>query len=73
MDLVDMVPAPVATNIVIVEGLDNTLSAVALETIVRDALYRSGARLLAIVYARGQMWLRMTDAAEGQQALVNYT
>ncbi|KAJ7326338.1 hypothetical protein DFH08DRAFT_816675 [Mycena albidolilacea] len=65
MDLADVVTAPVATNLVVVAGLDDTLSAIVFEAIARDVLYRSGARPLAIVHARGQMWVRMEDAAGG--------
>jgi hypothetical protein len=69
MDLADVVAAPVATNVVVIESLDDALSAVVFEAIARDALYRSGARPIAIVHARGRMWLRMEDATEGQRAL----
>ncbi|KAJ7355476.1 hypothetical protein DFH08DRAFT_954952 [Mycena albidolilacea] len=69
MDLADVVAGPVATNVIVVEGLDDALSAVAFEAIARDTLYRSGARPLTIVHARGQMWVRMEDAAGGQRAL----
>jgi hypothetical protein len=69
MDLADVVAAPVATNVIVIEGIDDALSAVAFEAIARDALYKSGARPLTIVHARGQMWVRMEGVAGGQRAL----
>jgi hypothetical protein len=62
-------PAPVVTNVGIMDGVDIALSAVAFEALARDALHQGGVRPLAIVHARGPMWLRMEDATAGQRAL----
>ncbi|KAJ7363861.1 hypothetical protein DFH08DRAFT_949493 [Mycena albidolilacea] len=64
MGVDDAEPAPI-----VVDGVDSTLGAVGFEALARDALYRNGARPLAIIHARGRMWLRMEDAAAGQRAL----
>ncbi|KAJ7355480.1 hypothetical protein DFH08DRAFT_803488 [Mycena albidolilacea] len=69
MDVDNAEPAPIVTNVVVVDGVDSTLGAVGFEALARDALYRNGTRPLAIIHTRGRMWLRMEDAAAGQRAL----
>ncbi|KAJ7351560.1 hypothetical protein DFH08DRAFT_806279 [Mycena albidolilacea] len=72
MDLADVVAAPVATNVVVIESLDDMFSAVAFEAIARDALYRSGARPIAIDFEEEtafttDRWLRSDEMEEVEE------
>ncbi|KAJ7323817.1 hypothetical protein DFH08DRAFT_968838 [Mycena albidolilacea] len=69
MDLDEVASVPVATNVVVVDGVDDALGAIGFKALARDVLHRNGVRPLAIVCTRAQIWLRMADTASGQRAL----
>ncbi|KAJ6557598.1 hypothetical protein B0H19DRAFT_1261202 [Mycena capillaripes] len=55
----------IATNVVMIEGLDHKLLAQQLAANLRDNFYRASVHPLAIINAQRAMWIRLADTTEG--------
>ncbi len=56
------------TNVVVVEGLSDEVSALMFRTTAADLLFGANARPLAIIRGRGLMWIRFATTTEGRRA-----
>ncbi|KAJ7241303.1 hypothetical protein B0H12DRAFT_1074518 [Mycena haematopus] len=68
MELDVPLPPIEPTNVVTIQGLDDSISAIMFRQLAADLLFRAGAMPLAILRGQGRMWLRLPDATQGRSA-----
>ncbi|KAJ6496481.1 hypothetical protein C8R47DRAFT_1212798 [Mycena vitilis] len=66
VDVPDPVEAP--SCVVVVDGLDELISAVGFVRLARDAFYAGRATPRAVIRAQGQMWMRFGSITQGRGA-----
>ncbi|KAJ7512293.1 hypothetical protein B0H11DRAFT_2214095 [Mycena galericulata] len=69
MDVEDPCPFEVPSHIIVLDGVDNTISAVTFKAMAADRLYANRVSPLSIIRARGRMWVRFANVTDARRAL----
>ncbi|KAJ7735282.1 hypothetical protein DFH07DRAFT_967283 [Mycena maculata] len=68
MDVTTVHPDEVATNIVVLDGLDESIGALMFRELANDAFHAANARPVGIVHGQRRMWVQFADIMEGRRA-----